>query len=91
MLTKGDTESSIISVSANYSFMDNKDIFLRYDMYDGDTSVEKDDSSYIITGMLLSCGNGLSVAPNMRIKSYEDNSKEKESVTEYKVNFQFKF
>ena len=89
MLTKGDTESSIISVSANYSFMDNKDIFLRYDMYDGDTSVDKDGSSYIITGILLSCGNGLSVAPNMRIKSYEYDSKE--SVTEYKVNFQFKF
>jgi len=89
MLTKGDTESSIISVSANYSFMDNKDIFLRYDMYDGDTSVDKDGSSYMITGILLSCENGLSVAPNMRIKSYESDSKK--SVTEYKVNFQFKF
>ena len=89
MLTKGDTESSIISVSANYSFMDNKDIFLRYDMYDGDTSIDKDGSSYMITGILLSCENGLSVAPNMRIKSYESDSKE--SVTEYKVNFQFKF
>ena len=89
MLTKGDTESSIISVSANYSFMDNKDIFLRYDMYDGDTSIDKDGSSYMIAGILLSCENGLSVAPNMRIKSYESDSKE--SVTEYKVNFQFKF
>jgi len=90
MLTKGDTESSIISVSANYSFMDNKDIFLRYDIYDGDTSVDKDGSSYIITGILLSCGNGLSVAPNVRIKSYENDSKESDE-TEYKVNFQFKF
>ena len=89
MLTKGDTESSIISVSANYSFMDNKDIFLRYDMYDGDTSVDKDGSSYIITGILLSCGNGLSVAPNIRMTSYEDTVKE--IISEYKVNFQFKF
>ena len=88
MLTKGDTESSIISVSANYSFMDNKDIFLRYDIYDGDTSVEEDGSSYIITGILLSCGNGLSVAPNMRIESFENDS---DSKTEYKINFQFKF
>ena len=90
MLTKGNTESSIISVSANYSFMDNKDIFLRYDMYDGDTSVDTNGSSYIITGILLSCGNGLSVAPNMRIKSYENDSKESDE-TEYKVNLQFKF
>ena len=88
MLTKGNTESSIISVSANYSFMDNKDIFLRYDIYDGDTSVEEDGSSYIITGILLSCGNGLSVAPNMRIESFENDS---DSKTEYKINFQFKF
>jgi len=88
MLTIGSTESSIISVSANYSFMDNKDIFLRYDMYDGDTSVDKDGSSYIITGILLSCGNGLSVAPNMRIESFENDS---DSKTEYKINFQFKF
>jgi len=88
MLTKGTTESSIISVSANYSFMDNKDIFLRYDMYDKDTSVDKDGSSYIITGILLSCGNGLSVAPNMRIESFENDS---DSKTEYKINFQFKF
>ena len=80
MLTKGDTESSIISVSANYSFMDNKDIFLRYEMYDGDTSVDKDGSSYIITGILLSCGNGLSVVPNVRIKSYENDSKESEAI-----------
>ena len=88
MLTIGSTESSIISVSANYSFMDNKDIFLRYDMYDGDTSVDKDGSSYIITGILLNCGNGLSVAPNMRIESFENDS---DSKTEYKINFQFKF
>ena len=89
MLTIGSTESSIISVSANYSFMDNKDIFLRYDMYDVDTSVDKDGFTYIIAGILLSCGNGLSVAPNIRMTSYEDTVKE--IISEYKVNFQFKF
>ena len=88
MLTIGSTESSIISVSANYSFMDNKDIFLRYDIYDKNTSVEADGSSYIITGILISCGNGLSVAPNIRIESFENDS---DSKTEYKINFQFKF
>ena len=50
---------------------------------------KKDGLSYLVTGILLNCGNGLSVAPNMRIKSYEADSKE--SVTEYRVNFQFKF
>ena len=42
MLTKGDTESSIISVSTNYNIMDNINVFARYDMYDKNTSVEKD-------------------------------------------------
>ena len=88
ILTKGDTESSIISVSANYGIIDNIDAYARYDMYDENTSVEKDGSNYIITGILLSCGNGLSVAPNMRIESYEDDT---DSGTEYKINFQFKF
>ena len=88
LLTKGEIESSIISVSANYSFMDNKYIFLRYDIYDEDTSIDKDGLSYIITGILLSCGNGLSVAPNIRIESFENDL---DSKTEYKINFQFKF
>ena len=88
MLTKGDTESSIISVSTNYNIMDNINVFARYDMYDKNTSVEKDGLSYLITGILLNCGNGLSVAPNMRIKSYDSKS---DSFTEYKINLQFKF
>ena len=88
MLTKGDTESSIISVSTNYNIMDNINVFARYDMYDKNTSVEKDGLSYLITGILLNCGNGLSVAPNMRIKSYDSKS---DSITEYKINLQFKF
>mgnify|MGYP001490126754 CR=1 FL=1 len=33
--------------------IEDKDIFIRYDIYDGDTSVEEDGSSYIITGILL--------------------------------------
>ena len=68
--------------------MDNIDAYVRYDIYDADTLVEKDESSYLIGGILLNCGNGLSVAPNMRIKSYEDGS---DSLTEYKINFQFSF
>ena len=68
--------------------MDNINVFSRYDMYDENTSVEKDGLSYLITGILLNCGNGLSVAPNIRMESYEDDS---DSATEYKINFQFKF
>jgi len=88
MLTKGSIESNIISVSANYAVRNNIDVFVRYDIYDGDNSVEKDGKNNLVTGIVLACNGGISVAPNVRITSFEDDS---DSLTEYKVNFQFKF
>ena len=91
MLKKGGIESQVISVSSNYSMTDKLDAFIRYDMFDPNTDeIEegKDNSTYLIAGIQLSCGNGLLVAPNIRMESYEDDS---DSATEYKINFQFKF
>ena len=91
MLKKGGIESQVISVSSNYSMTDKLDAFVRYDMFDPNTDeIEegKDNSTYLIAGIQLSCGNGLLVAPNIRMESYEDDS---DSATEYKINFQFKF
>ena len=101
MLKKGGIESQIISVSSNYSVTDKLDAFVRYDMFDPNTdgieqelhgftitTERKDNSTYLITGIQLSCGNGLLVAPNIRMESYEDDL---DSATEYKINFQFKF
>ena len=91
MLKKGGIESQIISVSSNYSMTDKLDAFVRYDMFDPNTDEIdgwKDNSTYLIAGTQLSCGNGLLVAPNIRMESYEDDS---DSATEYKINFQFKF
>ena len=89
LLTKGTTESSIISVSAIYGIIDNIDAFVRHDMWDDNDSVNKNGNTYLITGIRLNCDNGLSIAPNMRMTSYEDNTKD--NAKEYKVNFQFKF
>jgi hypothetical protein len=91
MLKKGGIESQIISVSSNYSMTDKLDAFVRYDMFDPNTDEIdgwKDNSTYLIAGIQLSCGNGLLVAPNIRVESYEDDL---DSATEYKINFQFKF
>jgi len=91
MLKKGGIESQIISVSSNYSMTDKLDAFVRYDMFDPNTDEIdgwKDNSTYLIAGIQLSCGNGLLVAPNIRMESYKDDS---DSATEYKINFQFKF
>jgi len=91
MLKKEGIESQIISVSSNYSMTDKLDAFVRYDMFDPNTDEIdgwKDNSTYLIAGIQLSCGNGLLVAPNIRVESYEDDL---DSATEYKINFQFKF
>ena len=88
MQTKDGINSNIISVSANYEVRDNIDIFTRYDIYDGDTSIDNDGENYLVTGIVLTCDGGISVAPNVRMTTSEDAS---DSSTEYKVNFQFKF
>ena len=88
MQTKGNVESNIVSVSANYNVRENIDIFARYDIYDSDNSMENNGKNYLVTGIVLTCDGGISIAPNLRMTSYEDDSK---ALTEYKVNFQFKF
>jgi len=88
MFTKGSVESNIISVSANYAVRDKIDIFARYDMVDDNDDVNKNGKNYLITGIVLTCDGGISVAPNMRMTTFEN---ETEALTEYKVNFQFKF
>jgi len=88
MLTIGSVESNIISVSANYAVRDKIDIFARYDMVDDNDDVNKNGKNYLVTGIVLTCDGGISVAPNMRMTAFEN---ETEALTEYKVNFQFKF
>jgi hypothetical protein len=88
MLTKGTTESKVVSVSANYGLKENINVFTRYDMWDDNDEDKKNGKNNLITGIVLTCGSGLSMAPNMRMTSFEDNS---DSVTEYRINFQFKF
>ena len=90
MLTKaGGYETNIISVSANYTVRDNIDIFARYDMVDDNDDTNKKGNNYIVTGIVLACDGGISVAPNLRMINYEN--ADKDSEMEYKVNFQFKF
>ena len=88
VLTKGNIESNIVSVSANYNVRDNIDIFTRYDMVDDNDDINKNGKNYLVTGIVLTCDGGISIAPNLRMTSYEDDSK---ALTEFKVNFQFKF
>ena len=89
MQTKDSYKSNIISGSANYTVRDNIDIFARYDMFDDNDDTNKNGENYLVTGIVLTCDGGISVAPNLRMVNYENT--DKDSGVEYKVNFQFKF
>jgi hypothetical protein len=58
-------------------------------MVDDNDDTDKNVKNYLVTGIVLACDGGISVAPNLRMVNYENT--EKDSETEYKVNFQFKF
>ena len=87
-LTIGGVDETISSMSASYYITNKMDVFVRYDMHDPNTDVEKDSDNYLIAGVVFNCGNGLSISPNLRMTSYENDA---ESITEYKINCQFKF
>ena len=56
-------------------------------MIDDNDDTNKNVKNYLVTGIVLTCDGGISVAPNVRTTTYEDET----ALTEYKVNFQFKF
>ena len=57
-------------------------------MYDSNTDVDKNSETYIIAGLNYYPTKGLTIAPNVRMISFEDGS---DSETMFKMNFQFKF
>ncbi len=87
-LTVGGDDETISSMSASYYLTNDMDVFVRYDMYDPNTDDENDGENYLIAGVVFNCGSGLSISPNLRMTSYENDA---ESITEYKINCQFKF
>ena len=78
---------TLISLSTNYRIMENWNIFLRYDIHDPDVDNENDGDSYLIAGILLNCGNGLFIAPNVKISTPEEG----DATTINMIKFQYKF
>ena len=87
-------------ISNSFEIRDKINVFARYDLGDpwtesvddsntNDLNEGEDNSTYLIAGIVLTCDGGISIAPNVRMTNYENTAKESES--EYKVNFQFKF
>jgi hypothetical protein len=78
----------IISLYANFSALENLDIFGRFDMFDPDTDFSNDAANYFIGGFNYEPTKGLSIAPNIRYTDYQANGVD--SDVEFKLNFQFK-
>ena len=89
MLSNNGTEKTLTSFTSNFKYSETINIFARYDLIDDNNENEMNGENYLITGLTLDCGNGFIIAPNVRVKSFEDDTNEDE--TEYKISFQFKF
>ncbi|NLT51263.1 MAG: hypothetical protein GXX85_10130 [Ignavibacteria bacterium] len=78
----------IISAYANYSIIENLDVFGRADIYDPNSKTYNDGENYFIGGFNYNASKGLSVAPNIRVKqSWNEGS---DAQVDFKVNFLFK-
>ena len=86
--SKTELSEQIIAFYGSYKFTDDFEGLMYIDMYDSNTDVDKNSETYIIAGLNYYPTKGLTIAPNVRMISFEDGS---DSETMFKMNFQFKF
>ena len=88
--SKTELSEQIIAFYGSYKVTDIFEGLVYVDMYDPWTdSVDKDNETYVIVGVNYYAGKGLTVTPNIRMTSYEN--EEVDSNTIFKMNFEFKF
>ena len=78
---------TLISLSINYKIIESWNLFIRYDINDPNKDIDNDGDSYLIAGVLLNCGNGLFIAPNVKVSTPETGT----AITSNMINFQYKF
>lgn len=85
-----DVVQTILGVTANYKLpLGGWEAFARLDLYDPDTDSSADNNETIIlAGVKVSPVKGLVIAPNLKMTSYEDSNRD--ALTYYRVNFEFK-
>ena len=86
--SKTELSEQIIAFYGSYKFTDVFEGLVYIDMYDEDTATDEDGETYIIAGLNYYPTKGLTITPNVRLKSFEDGS---DGETVFKMNFQFKF
>ena len=86
--SKTELSEQIIAFYGSYKFTDVFEGLVYIDIYDEDTATDEDGETYIIAGLNYYPTKGLTITPNVRLKSFEDG---RDGETVFKMNFQFKF
>ena len=80
----------IVGFSSNYDLSEHTSIFVYYDNFDEDTDMDIGSLNYLILGSIHHIGDGLRIAPNVRL-NWQGGSSSEGSTTVYNVNFEFKY
>ena len=80
----------IIGFSANYDINERTSVFTYYDNFDEDTGADLGSLNYLILGSVYQVGDGLRIAPNVRL-NWRGGTDSEESTNVYNVNFEFRY
>jgi len=85
-----DLTSTIIGVYGNWRLPVSLPLesYLQLDLYEPDSDTEKDGETGLILGLKTSPAKGLTIAPNVRMTSYED--EDLDADVWYRLNFEFR-
>ena len=82
-----DISKQIIAGYASYKLSDNLEGLVYFDMYDPNTSADKDGNTDLIVGLNYKPAKGLTMTPNIRISTPDEG----DGTTIFMMNFEFKF
>jgi len=80
----------IIGFIANYNINERTSVFAYYDNFDEDTGKDVGSFNYLILGSVYQAGEGLRIAPNVRL-NWQGGAGSEESTNVYNVNLEFKY
>lgn len=80
----------IIGVYGNWDLSESASLFTYYENYDGDTGKDQGSRNYLILGSVYQIGDGLRIAPNVRL-NWRGGADSEENSNVYNVNFEFKY
>lgn len=81
----------IIGINANYDLSERTSIFTYFDNFGGDTGKDVGSLNYLILGSVYQIGDGLRIAPNVRLNWRGGETSSEETSNVYNLNFEFRY